>query len=183
LSALSAPSVARPPREKREPKSTRVSGTSARMPDWYYEEKPCALSRPRFVRVPIRDRETGMIVQPVEYRMKRIAEATCESGECASGSFTFEGKIFHLCRSCGPAAVRAYMEAEPVAAVAEDAREWAFPAAERTDPNTVLVRLTPDTGPLRDALVNSGFVARVKDKLVRKAGFRPVRVATFVRPA
>lgn len=182
MSAPSAPSVA--PREKREPKSTRVSGTSARMPDWYYEERPCALSRPRFVRVPIRDRETGVIIQPVQYRMKRISDSTCESELPASGTFTFEGKIFHLCRECGPAAVRTYMEAdEPVEQIAEDTREWAFPPAERVDERTILVRLTSDTNGLRDAMVARGFVARAKDKLVRKAGFRPVRVATFVRPA
>ena len=182
MSTQNAVPQAPAPREKREPKSTRVSGTTARMPDWYYEDRPCALSRPKFVRIPLRDEE-GNIMFPVVYRMKKVGKPSCESGLSATGSYTHDGKIFYLCNECGPNDVRHYCDGDKptVEAPAPDNREFAFPPAERRDETTILVRLTPDTGKLRDKLVAAGFVAADKVKLARKRGFQPVRVATFTR--
>jgi len=139
------------------------------------EPKPCALSRPRFIKIRVRD-ERG--VPTGETYTKRVSKPTCESGEPALSSFTVNGVVHHLCGECTKADLLDVL-GEPI--VETTRMEWAAPAYVR-DGDRVVVRLTPDTLKLRQALAAAGFVAQPRDRTVKRAGCATVKVAVWRRP-
>lgn len=139
------------------------------------EPKPCALSRPRFVKIRLRD-ERG--VPTGETYTKRISRPTCASGEEAKHTACVDGKVYHLCVGCSRADLLDSL------GVSEDrpvAQEWAAPPMAQ-DGDLILVRCTPDTRKLRRALAARGFVAKPRTRTVRRRGCLTCDVSVWVRP-
>lgn len=140
------------------------------------EPKPCALSRPRFIRIRVRD-ERG--VPTGETYVKRVGRPTCASGEHAVSSFTVNGVVHHLCGSCTREDLLDALGENEAPVVAQ---EYAAPeyAAEGTD--TMLVRAGRETRKLRAALVRAGWTCKPRTRTVKRAGFLTATVQVWVRP-
>lgn len=141
------------------------------------EPKPCALSKPRFVKVPVRDAE-GNVILPVTYRMKRRSNATCASDAPAISSVTVNGTIYHLCVGCGKADVIAWLD-EPAHVVAPPA--MADVMAREGD--AILLRIGWDSVRLARALAHRGYRAKPRIRTVKAAGCEPSRVQVWVPAA
>jgi len=140
------------------------------------EPKPCALSKPRFVKVPVRNAE-GIIVQPVTYRMKRRSAPTCASGDPAVSSVSVNGTIYHLCLGCGRQDVIAWLDERVTPTLPPAMTE---PMAQ--DGDTILVRIGRDTMALGRALANRGWAMQPRTRTVRATGCEPSRVQVW-KPA
>jgi hypothetical protein len=138
------------------------------------EPKPCALSQPRFVKIRVRD-ERG--VPTGETYTKRVSKPTCESGEAAVTSVTVNGQVHHLCPECTKADLLDVLGETPVVATVAD---YAAPAYVR-EGDKIVVRQTPDTLKLRQALAAGGFRAQTRNRTVKRAGCATVQVSVWTR--
>jgi hypothetical protein len=140
------------------------------------EPKPCALSRPRFVKIRVRD---GRGVPTGETYTKRVGRPLCVSGAAAVKSLYVNGATHHLCAECGRGDLYEHLGLQPDLEPVR--QEWAAPAHER-EGELVLVRTTPDTRKLRAALARAGWVAKARTRTVKRAGFLTATVSVWVRP-
>lgn len=140
------------------------------------EPKPCALSRPRFVKIRVRD-ERG--VPTGETYTKRVGRPSCASGDPAVSSVTVNGTVYHLCSSCSRDELVAALGQEQSPPVTQ---EWAAPAYEMDSPDVMAVRTTPDTRKLRRALQRAGWTAKPRTRTVKRAGYLTCAVSLWVRP-
>lgn len=140
------------------------------------EPKPCALSRPRFVRIKLRDANG---VPTGETYVKRIGRPSCASGEPAVSSHTVNGVVYHLCGSCSRDDLVAAVDTQPVVPVAT---EFAAPAYAMEGDRVMAVRTTADTRKLRRALLRSGWTPKRRTRTVKRDGFLTCKVSLWVRP-
>lgn len=139
------------------------------------EPKPCALSVPRFVRIPLYDAAGNKI--PGEFRTKRISKPSCVSGLAAVSSVTINGATVHLCPDCSVADARVELGAEPVT----PARlEPAAPQVSR-DGDLVLVRVGRDTLALQAKLAAAGWRMKPRTRTIRDTGYATCRVQVWER--
>lgn len=142
------------------------------------EPKPCALSRPRFVKIRIRD-ERG--VPTGETYTKRVGRVECASGLDAVSSHTVNGTVHHLCSECSRDDLLAYLgETDEPCLLPQ---EYAAPAKAMEGENTMLVRTTPDTRKLRRALGRAGWTVKARTRTVKRTGFLTCELSVWVRPA
>ena len=139
------------------------------------EPKPCALSVPRFVRIPLYDAAGNKI--PGEFRTKRISKPSCESGLAAITSVSLDGKAVFLCPDCSVADARVELGVAPVTPARLDP---AAPQVQR-DGDLVLVRVGRDTLALQEKLSAAGWRMKPRTRTVRQTGFATCRVQVWER--
>ena len=112
---------------------------------------------------------------------KRIGRADCASGLAAVSSHCVNGVVYHVCSDCSRHDLLAYLgETDDPGLLPQD---YAAPAKQMADADTLLVRTTVDTRKLRRALARAGWTVKPRTRTVKRAGYLTCELSVWVRPA